>query len=83
MYRTVHTCVLFYLGLSMLSLGGGGVAVGRGEGFCLKPKTFVKCLGVGHQLSVTSVKYSINNNYTLIIIITHLNCTGHKTITLN
>ena len=69
----------------MLSLGGGGVAVGQGEGFGLKPKTFVKCLGVGHQLSVTSVKYSINNNnYTLIIIITtHLYCTGYKTITLN
>ena len=52
----------------MLSLGGGGVAVGQGEGFGLKPKTFVKCLGVGYQLSVTSVKYSINNNnYTLIL----------------
>ena len=50
MYRTVHTCVLFYLGLSMVSLGGGGVAVGQGEGFGLKPKPSVKCLGVGHQL---------------------------------
>ena len=66
----------------MLYLGGRGVAVGQGAGFGRKPKTFSKCLGVGHQLSV---KCSINNNdYTLIIvIITHLYCTGYKTITLN
>ena len=50
---------MLYLG------GGGGVAAGQGAGFGLKPKTVVKCLGVGHHLSI---KYSIhNNNYTLIL----------------
>ena len=53
------------LGLSMLAWVGEGVAVCQGAGFGLKSKHFVKCLGVGHQLSV---KYSIkNNNYTLIL----------------
>ena len=60
-------CIILFRTINVKP-GRGRGRCWSGEGFGLKPKTFVKCLGVGYQLSVTSVKYSINNNnYTLIL----------------